>query len=92
MQLAGLFLIVLGVLTKFGAILATIPDALVGGVLASSMAMVGGVALATVQQVDLSIPRNMAILGMSIMTGMIVPLYFERHRVNTGVCLFGSHI
>jgi len=37
MQLAGVFLITLGVLTKFGAILSTIPDALVGGVLASRL-------------------------------------------------------
>lgn len=36
-----------------GALLATIPDPLVGGVLASSMAMVGGVAVANLQQVHM---------------------------------------
>jgi len=51
------------------------------------MAMVGGVALSTVQQVDLKLSRNLAILGMSLMTGMIVPLYFERHQLNTGMCM-----
>jgi xanthine/uracil permease len=51
MVMAGILLIFLGIFTKVGAILSTIPDPLVGGVLASSMAMVAGVAIANVQQV-----------------------------------------
>lgn len=51
MVLAGVILILLGVFTKVGALLSTIPDPLVGGILASSMAMVGGVAIANIQQV-----------------------------------------
>lgn len=38
--IAGFILIFLGVFTKIGAVLSTIPIPLVGGVLASSMAMV----------------------------------------------------
>lgn len=52
MVLAGVILILLGVFTKVGALLSTIPDPLVGGILASSMAMVGGVAIANIQQVQ----------------------------------------
>ena len=86
MVVAGILLILLGVFTKVGAILSTIPDPLVGGVLASSMAMVGGVAIANVQAVDLKNSRNLAILGFSIMIGMIVPKYYERHaeEIKTG--------
>ncbi|VDK45351.1 unnamed protein product [Anisakis simplex] len=84
MVIAGLMLIFLGAFTKLGAVLSTIPDPLVGGVLASSMAMVGGVAIANVQQVDLKSSRNIAILGFSIMVGMIVPQYFKDHPIQTG--------
>ncbi|VDM25653.1 unnamed protein product [Toxocara canis] len=84
MVIAGLMLIFLGVFTKLGAVLSTIPDPLVGGVLASSMAMVGGVAIANVQQVDLKSSRNIAILGFSLMVGMIVPSYFKDHPIVTG--------
>lgn len=49
MFVAGFMLILLGMCTKLGAVLSTIPDPLVGGVLASSMAMVGGVAIANIQ-------------------------------------------
>ncbi|KAI1719627.1 permease family domain-containing protein [Ditylenchus destructor] len=77
--IAGVILILLGIFTKVGALLSTIPVPLVGGVLATSMAMVGGVAIANVQSVDLKCSRNMAILGFSIMIGILVPTYYERH-------------
>ncbi|MFH4975996.1 hypothetical protein AB6A40_002705 [Gnathostoma spinigerum] len=85
MVIAGLMLIFLGTFTKLGALLSSIPDPLVGGVLASSMAMVGGVAIANVQQVDLKLSRNIAILGFSIMVGMIIPGYFKDHPLQTGI-------
>uniref|UniRef100_A0A1I7YL57 Sulfate_transp domain-containing protein n=1 Tax=Steinernema glaseri TaxID=37863 RepID=A0A1I7YL57_9BILA len=85
MVIAGFLLIFLGVFTKIGAVLSTIPDPLIGGVLASSMAMVGGVAIANVQAVDLRSSRNVAILGFAIMVGMIIPRYFTRHPIETGV-------
>ncbi|GMS81652.1 hypothetical protein PENTCL1PPCAC_3827, partial [Pristionchus entomophagus] len=85
MVFAGALLIALGLFTKIGAILSTIPDPLVGEVLASSMAMVSGVAIANLQQVDLFLTRNMAILGFLLMVGMIIPGYFSEHPVRTGV-------
>uniref|UniRef100_A0AC35TU59 Sulfate_transp domain-containing protein n=1 Tax=Rhabditophanes sp. KR3021 TaxID=114890 RepID=A0AC35TU59_9BILA len=84
MCFAGLLLIVLGIFTKVGAILSTIPDPLVGGVLASSMAMVAGVAISNLQQVDMQLSRNMTILGFSLMTGLVVPKYFRNHKIQTG--------
>ncbi|KAE9421602.1 hypothetical protein Angca_004741 [Angiostrongylus cantonensis] len=92
MVVAGLLLIVLGVSTKIGAILSTIPDPLVGGILGSSMAMVVGVAVSNLQTVDMSISRNMGILGFSMLFGMIVPEYFKRYPVDTGVHVFDDVI
>uniref|UniRef100_A0A8R1DJ18 Uncharacterized protein n=1 Tax=Caenorhabditis japonica TaxID=281687 RepID=A0A8R1DJ18_CAEJA len=66
-----------------GALLSTIPDPLVGGVLASSMAMVVGVAISNLQTVDMSLSRNMGIFGFSMMLGMIVPRYFGKFPVQT---------
>ncbi|KHJ86138.1 putative permease, partial [Oesophagostomum dentatum] len=84
MVVAGVLLIVLGVCTKIGAILSTVPDPLVGGILASSMAMVVGVAVSNLQTVDMTMSRNMGILGFSMLFGMIVPEYFRRYPVHTG--------
>uniref|UniRef100_A0A0K0E8Q5 SLC26A/SulP transporter domain-containing protein n=1 Tax=Strongyloides stercoralis TaxID=6248 RepID=A0A0K0E8Q5_STRER len=87
MCFAGCLLIILGIFTKVGAILSTIPDPLVGGVLASSMAMVAGVAISNLQQVDMQLSRNMTILGFSIMTGIALPEYFRRHKLHTNSAL-----
>uniref|UniRef100_A0A914WAV6 Solute carrier family 23 member 2 n=1 Tax=Plectus sambesii TaxID=2011161 RepID=A0A914WAV6_9BILA len=85
LQIAGLIMIVLGIFTKFGAVLATIPEPLVGGILCVSMSMVGGVGLSSMQLVNLKMSRNVAVLGFSIMAGMVIPLYFERHPLKTGL-------
>lgn len=49
MQLAGVLLIVLGLLTKFAALLATIPEPIVGGVLGAGIVMVTGVSLSNLE-------------------------------------------
>lgn len=86
MMFGGLTLIVFGVITKLGALLSSIPDPLVGVVLATSMAMVGGIAIANVHAIDLKCTRNTAILGFSIMIGMCVPTFYTRNPgiINTG--------
>lgn len=49
MQLAGIILILLGVFTKVGAVLATIPDPMVGGILGMGVCMITGVALSNLE-------------------------------------------
>ncbi|PIO73144.1 hypothetical protein TELCIR_04891 [Teladorsagia circumcincta] len=56
------------------------------------MAMVVGVAVSNLQTVDMSMPRNMGILGFSMLFGMIVPEYFRRYPVETGVHIFDDVI
>uniref|UniRef100_A0A7E4VVC8 Xanthine/uracil permease family protein n=1 Tax=Panagrellus redivivus TaxID=6233 RepID=A0A7E4VVC8_PANRE len=85
LMVAGVWLILLGMFTKVGAVLSTIPDPLVGGVLASSMAMVSGVAIANTQSVDLKNSRNMGIIGFALVCGLVIPKYFVRHPIVTGI-------
>ncbi len=87
MQVAGLFLLILGIFTKFGAILATLPDPIIGGILTISLSMVGGVGLSSIQLIDLQLSRNIAILGLSIMIGLMVPAYVARNPISTGACV-----
>lgn len=85
LQVTGVMLVLLGVFTKFGAILATIPEPLVGGILSVSCSIVGGVGLSSLQLIDLKLSRNIAVLGFAIMSGMLVPFYIGRNPVNTGI-------
>ncbi|KAI6215689.1 Solute carrier family 23 member 2 [Aphelenchoides besseyi] len=85
MQIAGIMLVFLGVFTKFGAILATIPDPIVGGTLGMGVCMIAGVSLSNLQSVDLKKSRNLTIMGIAIILGIIVPDYFHRNPVATGI-------
>lgn len=49
MLTCGVILIFLGLFTKFGAVLATIPDPIIGGLLGMSMCLIFGVAVTNLQ-------------------------------------------
>ncbi|KHJ94959.1 putative permease [Oesophagostomum dentatum] len=85
MQVTGVFLIFAGLFTKCAAVLASIPDAVVGGVLGMGLAMITGVAISNLQKVDLKLTRNTTIMGMAILLGALVPYHFEHNRVNFGI-------
>ncbi|KHJ99106.1 hypothetical protein OESDEN_00899 [Oesophagostomum dentatum] len=85
MQVAGVLLLLAGVFTKCAAVLATIPDAVIGGILAMGLAMITGVAVSNLQNVDLRLTRNITIMGTAILLGELIPYHFEKNRVNTGV-------
>ncbi|UMM30302.1 hypothetical protein L5515_012239 [Caenorhabditis briggsae] len=84
MQCAGVFLILMGVVSKVAAFLAMIPEAIIGGVLAAGMSMVCGVAFANLQNVDLRLSRNITIVGLSIILGCTIPAHFEKNPLDTG--------
>uniref|UniRef100_A0A1I7TE08 Permease n=1 Tax=Caenorhabditis tropicalis TaxID=1561998 RepID=A0A1I7TE08_9PELO len=84
MQVAGLFLLVAGIFSKFSAVLAMIPEPVVGGVLAIGICMVNGVMLRNLMTVDLRLSRNLTIMGISIIMGLTVALHFENNPLNTG--------
>ncbi|VDM65837.1 unnamed protein product [Strongylus vulgaris] len=93
MQVAGVLLVLTGLFTKCAAVLASIPDAVIGGILAMGVAMITGVAISNLQlevvrlikNVDLRLTRNLTIMGTAILMGAVIPHHFENNRVNTGV-------
>ncbi|CAJ0602729.1 unnamed protein product [Cylicocyclus nassatus] len=85
MQVAGMLLLLTGLFPKCAAALASIPDAVVGGVFAMGVAMITGVAISNLQNVDLRLTRNLSIMGTAILMGGIIPFHFEHNRVNTGL-------
>ncbi|CAO4374520.1 unnamed protein product [Caenorhabditis nigoni] len=84
MQVSGLFLLIAGIFSKFSAVLAMIPEPVVGGVLAIGICMVNGVLLRNLMTVDLRLSRNLNIMGISIIMGLTVALHFENNPLKTG--------
>src|SRR5688572_8716668 len=85
-QVAGVLLMAAGVFGKFGAIVATIPDPVLGGILLVCLGMVISVGLSNIQFVDLSGGRNLMILGFSLLAGLCIPIWILENTdyINTG--------
>ena len=69
---AGLFMIVLGLLPKAGAIVAGIPHPVLGGAALAMFATVAVVGVQTLSRVDFNDHRNVVIVGTSVGLAMLV--------------------
>jgi uracil-xanthine permease len=68
-------LIVLGFITKFGAIIATIPAPIVGGVYMALFGLIAAVGLSNLLRADMTSQRNLLIAGFILFMGLVVPNY-----------------
>ena len=82
----SLVYILFGVIAKFSAIFITIPHPVLGGALIIMFGMVNGVVLSNLQSVDLTSTRNSAIIGTSLLVGLMMPHWIERYpdTIDTG--------
>ncbi|XP_069977609.1 solute carrier family 23 member 2 [Penaeus vannamei] len=83
---SGLMMLLFGVFGKFGAVFATLPEPVLGGVLIFVFSVVTAIGLSTLQYVDLASSRNLLILGFSIFMGMALPNWLQKHpdAIQTG--------
>ncbi|KAL4231423.1 hypothetical protein ACF0H5_009000 [Mactra antiquata] len=75
---AGLLCILLSVVGKFGAVLSTMPDPIIGGAMFVTFGMLGSIGIFTLRSIDLTSTRNMAIFGLSLYFGIVIPEWVER--------------
>ncbi|XP_029656248.1 solute carrier family 23 member 1-like [Octopus sinensis] len=78
-QVLGLIYIFFGIMGKVGALFITIPYPVLGGVQLLSFGIFIGVVLANLQYIDLNSTRNLAIIGMGLLLGLMVPYYGEKN-------------
>ena len=77
------FLVLLGFFSKFGALVATIPEPIVGGLYTALFGLISAVGIQQLARADLSSDRNLMIAGLSLFMGLSMPAYIE------GVAAFG---
>ena len=75
-QSGAVIMILLGTVSKFGALFTTIPQPIVGGMYCAMFGMIAAVGLSNLQFVDLNSSRNLFILGFAFFMGLSVPEYF----------------
>jgi len=72
--LAGTICVLAGVFGKVGALLATIPEPVVGGLLIINLGLVFSSGIAGLAEVDMALPRNRVILGIAFLLGIAMPI------------------
>ena len=77
-QAGAVIMILLGMVSKFGALFTTIPQPIVGGMYCAMFGMIVAVGLSNLQFVNLNSARNLFILGFAFFMGLSVPEYFAQ--------------
>ena len=70
-------MLVIPVIGKFGAALATLPQPVVGAMFVGLFGMIASVGLSNLQIVNLNNSRNLFIIGISFFAGLSVPYHFN---------------
>ncbi|UCF93090.1 MAG: hypothetical protein JSW39_02730 [Desulfobacterales bacterium] len=70
-------MLVIPIVAKFGAILATLPKPVVGAMFVGLFGMIASVGLSNLQIVNLNNSRNLFIIGLSFFAGLSVPYHFN---------------
>ncbi|EFJ08549.1 hypothetical protein SELMODRAFT_185282 [Selaginella moellendorffii] len=83
-QIAALFMIVLSIFGKFGAIVASIPQPIVAAINSVLYAILAAVGLSYLQFTNLNILRNLFILGFTLFMGFSIPQYFYQFAIASG--------
>ncbi|MEX2504091.1 MAG: solute carrier family 23 protein [Egicoccus sp.] len=69
-------LVILGLIGPVGAIIATIPIPVVGGVYLALFGLITAVGLSNLRRVDMDSQRNLMIVGFLLFAGLAFPAYF----------------
>jgi xanthine/uracil permease len=70
-------MLIIPVVAKFGAILATLPKPVVGAMFVGLFGMIASVGLSNLQIVNMNNSRNLFIIGLSFFAGLSVPYHFS---------------
>jgi nucleobase transporter 1/2 len=83
-QAGAIIMIVLGTVSKFGALFTTIPQPIVGGMYCAMFGMIASVGLSNLQFINMNSARNLFILGFSFFMGLSMPEYFNATPLDFG--------
>lgn len=73
----AIVMLVIPIVAKFGALLSTLPQPVVGAMFVGLFGMIASVGLSNLQQVNLNNSRNLFIIGLSFFAGLSVPYQFN---------------
>ncbi len=75
-------MLIIPIVGKFGAILATLPKPVVGAMFVGLFGMIASVGLSNLQIVNLNNSRNLFVIGLSFFAGLSVPAHFNASAID----------
>lgn len=86
----GIIYMLFGVINKLAAIFITVPMPVLGGVLIVMFGSFNRVILSNLKFIDISSSRNVTIIGISLLFGLMIPQWIENYpgAINTGKIYF----
>lgn len=75
--LCGIILIFIGLFSKIGIIIASIPTPIVGATFCILFGMIVGLGIEQFKKIDLDKERNVFIIGFSLLMSLSIPAYFQ---------------
>ncbi|CAL9707628.1 unnamed protein product [Knipowitschia caucasica] len=84
-QCGAAMMLLLGLVGKFSALFASLPDPVLGALFCTLFGMITAVGLSNLQFVDLNSSRNLFVLGFSIFFGLMLPSYLKQNPLVTGI-------
>jgi len=88
---AGILLILIGIIGKFGVVLGQIPKVILGGVYLTAFGILVMTGLRLVLKAKVTTSRNEMIIGTSLLLGLALPAYMEGNSIevsNTSLQIF----
>jgi len=70
-------LVLMGLVGKLGAVVATIPQPIVGGAYLALFGLIAAIGLSLLKRVDMGSQRNLLIVGFVLFSGFVFPSYFD---------------
>lgn len=77
-QVVGVMYVMLAVLCKVGAVFTTVPYCVLGGTQIITIGIFIGIVLSNLQLVNLTQTRNVAIIGIALLMGLMVPYWVAK--------------
>jgi nucleobase transporter 1/2 len=81
----AILMLFIPMIAKFSAILATLPQPVVGAMYVALFGFIASVGLSNLQYVDMNNSRNLFILGLALFGGLSFPAWFGAHPILWGV-------
>lgn len=91
-RIAGVILILLGLVGKVGAFITTLTSPIIAGIFVSILGVVGGGGIQTTFSKCPLNGRNVSIFGIALIFGMGMPAYIAGHQVETGILWLNNSI